>query len=161
MDASQRALKLILEGLGVGSDISSVSRRKTVQKATYLVQAAGVDLGYRYNWYVMGPYSPALTRDYYALAEALAVDEGDSANYALQDAVAAKVAEVSRLLNVPRDVNLGQAEWAELVASLHFLVEKRGLSKDDARAVIDREKSKLAPYFDQGARELEEVLSLT
>src|SRR3712207_9330456 len=43
--------------------------RKRVQKAVYIGQLTGVDLGYRFSWYVKGPYSTALTRDYYDLAE--------------------------------------------------------------------------------------------
>ena len=66
------ALKVLLDQLGVPDSIETIDDRKRVQKAVYLGQLSGVDLGYRFGWYVFGPYSPALTKDYYSLAEAIA-----------------------------------------------------------------------------------------
>lgn len=43
--------------------------RKQFQKTIYLLQAAGIDLGYDFNWYVHGPYSPDLAKVGYKLAE--------------------------------------------------------------------------------------------
>ena len=57
------ALRLYLDQLGVSSDIETVSDRKRVQKAVYLGQLSGVDFGYRFGWYLMGPYSTTLTED--------------------------------------------------------------------------------------------------
>ena len=62
------ALKLVLEALGVGTNIGNVTERKEKQKAIYLVKAlTGLDLGYSYGWYIRGPYSPSLANDYYEL----------------------------------------------------------------------------------------------
>ncbi len=44
-------------------------RRLITQKTIYLLQAFGLYLGYSFNWYLRGPYSPGLTRDAYSLAE--------------------------------------------------------------------------------------------
>lgn len=154
MDASQVALKLVLDDLGVGADISTKSRRKTVQKAVYLVQAAGVDLGYRYNWYVMGPYSPALTRDYYALQQGIEASLDVTDDYELQAPVATVVADVMPILEPPAGVDLEQADWVELVASVHFLLTKQRRSEDDARLVINSQKPHVAPYFELALAEL-------
>ena len=43
--------------------------RKRFQKTVYLIQAFGIDLGYDFNWYVHGPYSPELAKVGYKLAE--------------------------------------------------------------------------------------------
>ena len=57
MDAKLITLRLFLDALGQSVDIETVDDRKRVQKAVYLGQLSGVDLGYRFSWYVMGPYS--------------------------------------------------------------------------------------------------------
>ena len=64
MRESLVALDLVLDELGVPTKVDTFRDRKLVQKAVYVAKAAGVDLGYTYGWYVHGPYSPALTRDY-------------------------------------------------------------------------------------------------
>ncbi len=63
MDARLAALKLVLNELGETSDISSVSERLRLQKAVYLTQALGLNLGYHYSWYLRRPYSTSLTQD--------------------------------------------------------------------------------------------------
>ena len=66
------ALKVLLDTLGIPDTIETIDDRKRVQKAVYLGQLSDVNLGYRFGWYVLGPYSPALTKDYFSLAEAIA-----------------------------------------------------------------------------------------
>lgn len=41
--------------------IESFDERLICQKKIYLLKSLGTDLGYVYNWYVHGPYSPTLT----------------------------------------------------------------------------------------------------
>ncbi|RZN34949.1 MAG: hypothetical protein EFT35_08865 [Methanophagales archaeon ANME-1-THS] len=43
--------------------------RLRMQKYVYLARFFGFDLGYEYNLYLRGPYSPALAEDYYRLKE--------------------------------------------------------------------------------------------
>ena len=45
--------------------------RLICQKKVYLLQSLGTNLGYTYNWYVRGPYSPALTTYVYSNLELL------------------------------------------------------------------------------------------
>src|SRR5207253_2671703 len=44
-------------------DSSSFTGRLIIQKTVYLLQVFGFALGYRFSWYIYGPYSPDLTRD--------------------------------------------------------------------------------------------------
>lgn len=92
MDQRSAALKLVLDHLGT-NDISTVDDRMEVQKAVYLAQKAGVSLGYSYGWYVRGPYSPSLTRDYYDLVDD--IPEGMT----LKAAAATKLDSVRSLMN--------------------------------------------------------------
>ena len=43
--------------------------RLKLQKHIYLLKAFGLDLGYNYNWYLFGPYSPTLTKDGFELVK--------------------------------------------------------------------------------------------
>lgn len=48
---------------------SSFNYRMILQKTIYLLQEFDLNIGYFYNWYIRGPYSPALTRDAYKMAK--------------------------------------------------------------------------------------------
>lgn len=147
MEKAQLALKLVLDELGLAPDIKTVRQRKTVQKGVYLGQIAGVDLGYRYNWYVMGPYSPSLTRDYFALSESLSAGD-DPSGFELQEAVRARLSKARDLLPVPDNVDLSQDDWMELLASLHYLMKQRRLPLAAAREQLDRQKPHVARFTD-------------
>jgi uncharacterized protein YwgA len=54
-------LKLVLDELGISSDYSTIKQRTKVQKAVYLAQCVGVDLGYTFGWYTKGPFCPELS----------------------------------------------------------------------------------------------------
>jgi len=53
------ALKLLLDEFG-GFSIESLDDRVRLQKAIYLIQLTGIDLGHRFTWNVCGPYSTEL-----------------------------------------------------------------------------------------------------
>jgi uncharacterized protein YwgA len=40
--------------------MESLDKRKIFQKTVYLIQAFGIPLGYIFNWYLLGVYSPKL-----------------------------------------------------------------------------------------------------
>jgi hypothetical protein len=148
MEKSQVALKLLLDELQLETNIATLGERKTVQKGVYLAQAAGVDLGYRYNWYVMGPYAPSLTRDYFALNEALASGDDDSPGFELQAGVRELLSKVRPMLDVPDGLSINKPEWMELVASIHYLLIERKMAEDAAKALLQKEKGHVAPYAD-------------
>ncbi|MDX2142000.1 MAG: hypothetical protein SFV19_01480 [Rhodospirillaceae bacterium] len=141
-------LKLFLDELGQDSSIASMKDRKRIQKAMYFGNLA-VDLGYRYSWYLMGPYSTNLTRDYYDLSEALETDKIDKS---LNDNVKAKLAQIKPLLTPPRGVD--GVDWLETVASVHYLQKVSRLSEADARARFKQSKPQLDQYYDAGVQAL-------
>jgi hypothetical protein len=51
METRLVTLFLFLRELGVEPRIATVADRKGVQKAVYIGQLSGIDLGYRYSWY--------------------------------------------------------------------------------------------------------------
>lgn len=157
MDAKLIVLKLFLDILQIPADIETVDDRKRVQKAVYLGQLSGVDLGYRFGWYIMGPYSTALTKDYYSLAEALAAGDRDYEEQELQQPVLDCLQQILPILEVPKGVNLTQEDWLELVASLHFLRKIRKCSMAEAVDILKREKSRLAPFANKAEESLARI----
>ena len=57
-----RLLGGILRRIG-DFNLSEFSERLRFQKTVYFLQVFGIYLGYRFSWYVYGPYSPDLARD--------------------------------------------------------------------------------------------------
>ena len=124
MDKRLRNLQIVLGGLGIDTGIETIDQRVTLQKAIYLTQAAGVPLRYRYNWYVMGPYSPDLTRDYYALHEQPEEGNEDSHGMALREPFASAVKKLKAVIDAPGEDQLSKRDWLELLSSVHYLRTK-------------------------------------
>ena len=157
MQPKLAVLKSVLDALGVEPTIDTVADRKRLQKAVYFGQAiGGVDLGYRYGWYKKGPYSLSLARDYYALAESLAVGETPN-GYAVrsEDQIRA-LQSATELFAVPQDVPLSAADWLELVGSIDYLRRVSHKLEPDVDRVIREQKPELAQYLEQGKRALQE-----
>lgn len=157
MDRGQVALKLFLDELGIPVDIETIDDRKRVQKAVYLGQLSGVDLGYRFGWYIMGPYCPSLTRDYFPLAEALASGDTDWEGLSLKEEVRGKLARIRPLMDPPGNVDLSQEDWLELVASLDFLRRVSKLDEEEALKVLRKEKSHVFDYVEHAKKALEDA----
>jgi len=154
MDRGQIALKLFLDELGIPFDIETLDDRKRVQKAVYLGQLSGVDLGYRFGWYVMGPYCPSLTRDYFPLAESLASGDNDWEGKSLKQTVKEKMSRIRSLMVPPEDVDLSQENWLELVASLDFLRRVSELDDAEALEVLRKKKSHVFAFVEQAKKAL-------
>jgi hypothetical protein len=148
------ALKLLLDAVAIPSQIRTVADRKRVQKAVYLIQLTGVDLGYQYGWYLMGPYSPALTRDYYNLAAALDEGDNETAGLELRGPVRERVDSIKSLMDVPDYIKFDQPSWLELLTSVHYLQKVRGLGEAAADQELKKSKPTLAPWAFAARQEL-------
>jgi uncharacterized protein YwgA len=157
MENKTLVLKLFLDTLGISSDINSVDDRKRVQKAVYLGQLSGVDLGYRYSWYLMGPYCSSLTKDYYALADDLAAGDDAAKGKTLRPDLKANLQKVKSFIEVPDGVDLTQENWLELLASYHFLRKVSGHAKEEAEKLIQEKKPHVAHYTNQAERLMAQV----
>jgi hypothetical protein len=138
------ALQLCLDRLGIDRTIKTVDDRKRIQKSVYLTQETGIDFGYRFNWYLMGPYSPALTEDYYSLEDPEAPPPPADAK--LSGEASQRLDRLKPLLK-SQVQGLPQDSWLELVASVRYLLKKYG---DEAivHNVMKNKKRHLAPYVD-------------
>lgn len=155
MDRRLIGLKLVLDALGVDSDIGSVGDRKRIQKAVYLAQEAGVGLGHHFGWYLMGPYSPSLARDYYDMALALDCEALPMQDERLRRDVADILRTLSTGIRVPDECgNMPDEDWLELLASYHYLRSRAGLDPNAAEKALRKEKPHVAEHVKAASKTL-------
>lgn len=109
-------------------DMNTLKGRKILQKTVYLMQAFGISVGYRFSWYIYGPYSPALTRTGFQLTEKY----DDISKSRFVNAEAEKKFE--RFLDFISDKK-NNDETLEIFASLHYLKDKN--PDKDGNILID------------------------
>ncbi len=136
MDRQQIALKLAVDGLGLDLKVESFRDRLILQKVVYLVQGAGIHLGYYYQWYLHGPYSPSLTRDGYTVAADCARGLDDSKSWTLDKQSRERLEGLRRLVKSRTRAHL--ARELELLASVHFLITRQQVAEpDDDQQIAD------------------------
>ena len=124
-----------LKQIGFKPSEKSFQDRLMLQKIVYLLTAKGVDTGVTYGLYVRGPYSPALTRDFFNNAREYAAQKTD---YELPAKEKAIVEEFKQTF----DLNPGTLEAAATYA--YFIREKK-LDSESATAAL----KKLKPFLTQ------------
>lgn len=134
MDRQQLGTKLTLDALGIPLTLESFEDRLTVQKSVYLAQAAGVDCGYFFRWYLRGPYCPELTRDAFGIAGQISAGLDESSEWTLSDGAKAKLEKVKSLIQEHRGTNTSR--WVELLSSVHFLVERGQVRNVDVGQLV-------------------------
>jgi len=134
MNRQQIALKLIHDVLGVDFSVKSFRDRLILQKASYLAQAAGVNLGYYFSWYLHGPYCSSLASDAFSISDELNAESDESKGWQLDEKTTAKLTRVRTVIegNRPGD----RAKRLELLASVHFLVTRKNIPASDAGALV-------------------------
>lgn len=131
MDRQQIGLKLALDQLGLPARLNYFDDRLILQKAVYLAQAAGVELGYFFHWYLRGPYSPALTRDAFAMASEIKGGLDESEGWQFDETSIKRLAKLKPLIREAQPAQL--ASRLELLASVLFLLlNRRGRAGDSA-----------------------------
>ena len=124
MNAERIELKLTLDEAGLQKlTLQTFSERLNVQKRIYLIQALGYDLGYRFSWYLRGPYCRSLTDDAFAVREAIKAGDTDAEGFVLADSAIEKINRAKDLWKLPQSVSMHSDQWLELLASLHYLKE--------------------------------------
>lgn len=116
-----------------GLVLETFEDRLKLQKAIYLSQHLPLDLGYRFSWYVHGPYSPDLTETAFAYFEKKQdfdnlLHEGE---VKLSSSGKLKLDKVKKLFSSkPADWEKTDTEWLELLASIHYLKHIAFLPED-------------------------------
>ena len=142
---------LVFQALGISKD--TFDDRLLSQKKIFLLQELGVNLGYTYNWYVHGPYSPDLTT--YIFNKLDVLKEEDFSDYRFSEAVQEKVETVNALA-AKKPGALSMCSWYELLASVLYI--KRKWKKEDVFASLVKHKPKFSEeQFEAAVQELRAV----
>lgn len=62
-------LALLFRGIHAPVEMGSLDERIRVQKITYLAQCFGLELDYKFSWYIRGPYSKDVTKSGFEIYE--------------------------------------------------------------------------------------------
>lgn len=136
MNASQIVLKLVLDAIAQDLMLDTFEQRLMIQKKVYLTQLTGLDLAYRFGWYLHGPYSTELTRDAFRLKEEMDLGERDYEKEKLGPFAYKRVQQASKIwANKPDGID--EDDWLELLASLHYLKHIAYMGKDASREFDD------------------------
>ena len=132
-----------LRELGIPLNVATKRDRIAMQKAIYLAQRKGADLGYRFSWYLNGPYSTAVADTYYLLDQ----DPEPYAGYSADADFKRQLEPVRQLISAkPEAANL--ADWMEAVGSLDFMVKVMARSMEDSLERCKKEKPHLEALFE-------------
>ncbi|PCJ55344.1 MAG: hypothetical protein COA73_13565 [Candidatus Hydrogenedentota bacterium] len=142
MDRRQIATKLTLDLAEIELNLENFQKRLILQKSIYLLQKAGVKLGYSYSWYLRGPYSRGLTSDAFDMKDEINTKYDDSVGWNLDDNSCSVIKNIQPLLTsapdgfpsestTSEDQDFELANWLELLASAHFLIDTSQVGKDN------------------------------
>ena len=143
MNAIDIANGIVFQKMGISKDI--FDDRLICQKKIYLLQSLGTDLGYSYNWYVRGPYSPALTTYVYNNLDVLSTCSFDEIK--LNDQAQRNIMTVNKLSEEKPD-DLSISLWYELLASILYISKNsKSWRNDGSDESLSRELIKMKPRF--------------
>ncbi len=137
---------LVFQALGVSKE--SFDARLVSQKKVFLLQELGVDLGYSYNWYVRGPYSPGLSN--YIFNNIDVLKEHDFSQYSLSASAKACVDQVNALVKVKPE-KLSVPSWYELLASILY-IHKKWKKENDYSITLQKMKKNLKQLANMRSR---------
>lgn len=125
-------LKLLMDELGIDSDLKSFRSRLILQKSVYLLKALGMPTTFTYRWYLRGSYSPSLTKAAFdeSIAPRKAGDETHK-GYSLSDAAGRRLSVLKQMVDERETVGLSEGNWLELLASMHFYRYEMYFPKDE------------------------------
>lgn len=135
MERRQIGLKLVMDQLGLTASVGTFEDRLILQKAVYLSQAAGVNLGYYYRWYLYGPYCPSVAEDGFALSIELSDTNDPAKDWALDPSSKTRLQRIRKIVSGIDRERL--ARKLELLASVHFLIERGQVANRSPKEIKD------------------------
>ena len=131
----------LFDDLGVKHDLKSFENRKQLQKLTYLIEVFGVDLKFRFHWYIHGPYDQVLTAVLYDNTQ-------EASGREVKDVFPNEQKNLVKLKDfLGSDIH--SSRNLELVVSLHYIMvvgKKDGLTEDGK---IIKQLLDLKPQFNE------------
>ncbi len=137
---SKSALLLMVNNNIGDIEIDAFDKRLVLQKSIFLLQALGLPLGFNYNWYLRGPYSPELTQAAYGLQDNMGHYKKELEGKVLSTKAVSTIAKFNKIFRSYYD----DPKMMELLASLVFL-NIRARCEDDKS--LKRELFSRKPYL--------------
>lgn len=131
MDRQQILLAKSLEAAEVPLSVKSFNERLILQKSVYLLQVAGIHIGYRFRWYIRGPYSPDLTAGAFGIVNEGKYGEMELQGWKLDDESATRARSLQPLLHREGETKADHAQRLELLASALFLFKTEQAKPSD------------------------------
>lgn len=145
------ALAVILRELEIPFDVKTMEGRLCMQKAIYLAQRAGPDLGYRFNWYLRGPYSPALAEAYFEAYP----NRASFQQYSAGEKIKKSLRSLRKLFEAKPE-SASKPQWLEALASLHYLQYVQKWDTQELEEVFRLQKPNLATLYKAAKERLDE-----
>jgi len=133
MNRQQILLALALSEAGVTMSVGQFDERLVIQKSVCLLQYAGVHLGYRFRWYLRGPYSTELTNDAFWLAAHQDKLPEELKGWHLDDESRGRIRKLKALFTGASLTKL--AKDLELFASALFIIRTGQAKADDCERI--------------------------
>lgn len=134
MDRQQILLGKALEAAEMPLNVGTFDDRLILQKSVYLLQSAGVHLGYRFRWYLRGPYSPEMTAGAFGIAGEAEAAQQELRGWTLDDETRTRIERIKPLLASAGN-KAAHARRMELLASTLFLINTNQAKPTDPEAV--------------------------
>lgn len=121
MDDRLIDFKLVVDQVG-DFNMDSLRGRIALQKKIYLLQLSGLDLGYRFNWYIRGPYSPSLADIAFEVWNNKEYVAEEVSEYELGSESLDLISKIKGLITSKSPFpDLEDYGWLELLASVHYI----------------------------------------
>jgi uncharacterized protein YwgA len=135
MDRQQILLAKSLEAAAIPLCTDTFGDRLILQKAVYLLQSAGIQLGYRFRWYLKGPYSPDLTMGAFGILGEGETAQTELAGWKLDAKSTALIQGLKPLLTTGEEQKGHRARHLELLASVLFLLNTSQANAHDPEGI--------------------------
>ena len=122
--ATKTNISNLFESLEQNLSVDTFSARKQLQKLVYLSEVFGIEMGFKFHWYIHGPYSPRLTRVMFDKEKGRSIKIKDQSNFE------SKISELKSFLGD----DISHSDKLELIASVHYV---SSLAKDPVKEKTD------------------------
>jgi uncharacterized protein YwgA len=115
-------------------DLSTFNNRLKLQKVIYLLQASGINLGYKFNLYHFGPYSPQLTKTAYCIEDFSKAKEVGFEDDVIEKKFKQFIEHISKVKD--------NVKWLELSSTIHLFkqIYPSDLMSEITRKVISKKQ---------------------
>jgi uncharacterized protein YwgA len=112
----------------------------------YLLQAVGIHMGYRFRWYIRGPYSPDMTAGAFGIVNEGEYGVKELQGWKLDDVSATRARNLQPLLHREGETKTEQARRLELLASALFLFKTEQARPGDPEGTSEILKQNDKPF---------------